>query len=401
MTCRKVIYSRLSRPCARSGFTLVEFAIVMLISGLILMAIMQAYKVFVQDKYQRAVYEKLDVLNSSFSVYASATNRYPCPADQTLPVDDTNAGIENCAAAWALAPGACIPSGGICRVDGARNTPALGLPSLDPVFIGGIPYKTLRAGVAKPSLQMASLMDTLDPWGYQMTYAVTASQTDSLTFNSNYGAVDIQTEAGVSLIQPVGSAHFVIVSHGENSMGAFNGRGQRTFPCVAGTADFENCDRANATFVAGLRNMGTGPSYYDDVILQRSYSMSELWKFGDTVNIMYNANPGNVGVGVATPTEKLDINGNIRSTNVRAPEMCDRGGANCWGAEKLGGTGMTCGAPSGPGKVKIMRGIRAGQVDPLCVEINLPTVMNNQKCANPGEYVVGFTASGNIICEVP
>lgn len=401
MAFRLCKYSEIIKRKRSEGFTLVEFAIVMLISGLILMAIMQAYKVFVQDKYQRAVYDKLDVLNSSFSVYASATNRYPCPSDQTLPVDSEDAGIEDCAAAWALAPGTCIPSGGICRVDGARNTPALGLPSLDPVFIGGIPYKTLREGVAKPSLQMAALIDTMDPWGFQMTYGVTASQTDAMTFDSNYGAIDIQTEAGVSLIQPVGSAHFVVVSHGENSMGAFNGQGQRSFPCVAGTADFGNCDRADATFISGLRNMGDGANYYDDVILQRSYSMSELWKFGDTVNIMYNANPGNVGVGLANPTEKLDINGNLRSTNVRAPEMCDRGGANCWDAAKLGGTGMSCGPASAAGKVKIMRGIRAGEVDPLCVEIDLPTVLNNQRCMNAGEYVVGFTAAGNIICEVP
>ncbi|MFN7113942.1 MAG: prepilin-type N-terminal cleavage/methylation domain-containing protein [Alphaproteobacteria bacterium] len=387
---------------AASGFTLVEFAVVMLISGLIMAAAIHGYKVYLMDKYQRAVYDKLDVLNSSFSVFSSVMQRYPCPSDPTIPTDSPQAGIEDCAAAWALDPGDCTPSGGICRVDGARNTAALGLPTLDPVFIGGIPYKTIRetTSAATQSIQLASLVDTLDPWGFQMSYAVTASQTGTMTFNSSYGAIDIQTEAGVSLIQPVGSAHFVLVSHGENHKGAYNQQGRMPFPCTAGTADAENCNRTS-TFVSGLRNLGAGPLYFDDVILQRSYTMSELWKFGDTANIMYNANAGNVGVGLSDPTQKLDINGNLRTTNLRTNELCDRGGANCWGPEKIGGSGMSCGPPSGPGKVMIMRGIRAAEVAPLCFEIDLPTVMNNQRCPNPGEYVVGFTAAGNIVCEVP
>jgi len=383
-----------------SGFTLVEFAVVMLISGLIMAAAIHAYRVYLMDKYQQIVYERLDTLNSSFSIFAGAARRYPCPADSSLAVDDANAGVENCAAAWALSPGTCTPSGGICRVEGAHNTPALGLPSLDPVFIGGVPYKTIRAGVADPSLQLASLDDTLDPWGFQLTYAVSGSQTDSVTFNSSYGVVDIQTEAGVSLIQPAGTAHFVLVSHGENHKGAYNQQGQITFPCTAGTADFENCNRTNATFVAGLRNMGAGANYFDDVILQKSYIMTELWKFAGT-DVMYNANPGNVGVGIVNPEQKLDVNGNVLAMAARSNLLCDRDGEKCWNPAKLGGSGMNCGAPSGPGKVKIMRGIRAGEVDPLCVEVDLPAIMSNQRCANPSEYVVGFTASGNIICETP
>lgn len=397
--CRHTGKSRRFAPRA-AGFTLVEFAVVMMISGLIMASAIHAYKVYLMDKYQRTVYERLDVLNSSFSIFAGTARRYPCPSDSSLPVDDDNAGVENCAAAWALLPGTCTASGGICRVDGAHNTPALGLTTLDPVFIGGIPYKTIRAGAADPSLKLASLTETLDPWGFQLTYAVSASQTDSITFNSSYGVIDIRTEAGISLIQPAGTAHFVIVSHGENHKGAYNQQGQISFPCTGGTADFENCNRNNATFIAGLRNMGAGANYFDDVILQRSFVMTELWKFSGT-NVMFNANPGNVGLGITTPSQKLDINGNIMATTLRSNLLCDRGGVNCWNPEKIGGSGMNCGPPSGPGKVRIMRGIRAGEVEPLCFEVDLPAVMSDQRCLNPGEYVVGFTAGGNIICEVP
>lgn len=396
--CRRFVKNRTEKQSLR-GFTLVEFSVVMLISGLLLAAGMHAYKIYMTDKYQRVIYEKMDVLNSSFSVYSSVTQRYPCPSDPTIPTDSVNAGREDCAAAWALAPGTCTPSGGICRVDGARTTEALGLPTLDPVFIGGVPYKTIRETTTDEtkSVLLASLLDTLDPWGYQMSYAVTASQTNALTFNSSYGAIDIRTEAGVSLIQPVGSAHFVIVSHGENHKGAYTQHGRRPFPCTAGTADFENCNNSS-TFVSGLRNLGATGAYFDDVIIQRSYTMSELWKFGDTASVMYNANPGNVGVGVPAPTQKLDVNGNLRATKVRSNTLCDRGGANCWSPERIGGSGMVCAAASGTGRVRIMRGISQAQVESHCAEVVLPTVTRNQYC-DPDKYVVGFTSTGTIICE--
>lgn len=386
-----------------AGFTLVEFAIVMLMSGMILAAIIQAYKVYLADRYQREIYANMDVLNSSISVFASVQRRYPCPSDLSLPIDDPESGVENCAAAQALAVGDCTANGGICRVNGARTTPALGLVTPDPVYIGGFPYKTIRNFVSTnlQSVRLASSKDAIDPWGFQLTYAVSASQTDAGTYNTSYGAIDVQTEGGTSLIQPVGSAHFVLVSHGENHKGAFNALGRVAVACAAGTVDQENCDRTNATFIAGLRAMAAGAAYYDDVLLQRSFTMSELWRFGDTTSTIYNVNPGNVGVGTASPEQKLDINGNLRTSTVNASSLCDRGMENCWGPEKLGGSGMRCSTTAVPGRTRIMQGIRQAEVDPLCTEVSLPTVMANQKCANPGQYVVGFTASGSIICQVP
>lgn len=54
---------------------------------------------------------------------------------------------------------------------------------------------------------------------------------------------------------------------------------------------------------------------------------------------IYSANSGNVGIGVASPQAKLDVNGTIRATN-----LCDETGSNCkdissgWGS--LDGTGL-------------------------------------------------------------
>lgn len=404
--CRRFSKNRFANENLR-GFTLVEFSIVMLISGLILAAAMHAYKVYLVDKNQRIVYEKLDTLNTSFSVFSgSLQRRYPCPADASLPINHIDAGVEQCAVAWALPPNTCTARRGICRVDGNHSTGAMG-PDLDPVFIGAVPYKTLRsAGDATfnvtAALKLASVTDTLDPWGFQITYAVSATQTDALMFNSSYGVIDVRTEAGPSLIQPPGSAHFILISHGENHKGAFNQYGQIKVPCTAGTDDAQNCDRTNAIFTAGLRNMGQGPRYYDDVILQKSYVMSELWRFSDGGATMFNNNPGNVGLGISEPTQKLDVSGDVRGTALMSNAICDQMGQNCWEPRKLGGSGMACGPASAPGRIRVMRGIGEGDVAHLCDEVAAPRILNGQNCSHePGSYVVGFTYSGALICEVP
>lgn len=424
----------------QKGFTLVEFAMVMLLSGLVLAALIHGYKVYLTDKYVRDVYEKQKTLSSSFSVYFSARGRYPCPADPTLADNDPQAGIEGIAGADpdrclnllnALpADGDCTGPGGtgICRVAGLRSTdgPGPGNTNPDPIFIGAIPYKSLKSGMetdrvcyrfsdgevvtcnaADPtqynptdaSMESASRADTLDPWNFQMTYAVTASQTFQALFDSNFGAIRIQTEGAVPLLDPPDSAHFVIISHGENHIGAYNKEGQIPFPCGSVVADDnENCD-LDSVFTSGLRRLGQGPTYFDDVILYRAYTLTELWKF-NTDNAsevkMYNNNSGNVGIGVTDPEVKLHVAGDALSASVNAEMICDNNPAspNCWSAAKLGGTGMKCPPPDAT-NFYIPRGIKFGDVWD-CVAVPKPTGFEGDRCP-PGEFMKGFT-DGGIIC---
>ncbi len=48
---------------------------------------------------------------------------------------------------------------------------------------------------------------------------------------------------------------------------------------------------------------------------------------------------GNVGIGVPVPTQKLDVNGNIKANSkIMASEYCDVNGNNCASSNGLGGT---------------------------------------------------------------
>lgn len=432
-----------NRSKKQSGFTLIEFAMVMVLSGLLLAALLHAYKVYLTDKYSREVFEKQKTLSSSFSIYYSARFRYPCPADPTLSMNDVNAGVEGidgpdpnrCLNLLNALPndGDCTgPAGtGICRVNSARITegPGPGNTDPDPVFIGALPYKSLKSGMERDSvcyeiatgdvvtcdaadptqynptdasMDAASRSDSLDPWGFQMTYAVTASQTFQGLFDSNFGAINVQTEGGVDLVDPPDSAHFVVVSHGENHMGAYNQEGQISYPCLTGGGapdDAENCN-GDYIFTNGLRRLGEGPTYFDDVILYRAYTLTELWKF-NTANEadkkMYNANTGNVGIGVVDPQVKLHVGGDALAGQVKSAQICNNNPseANCWTVDKLAGTGMKCPPPDAD-FFYIPRGIKYGDVYD-CQAVPRPTGFEGLRCP-PGEFVIGFV-NGGLNCD--
>jgi len=423
------------------GFTLVEFAIVMVLSGLALVAIMQAYKIYLADSMTRQVYDRQAIINTSLSGYFSERGRYPCPADPTLPLSDPNAGIEGIAGlnpdrcvnlVNALGgPGNCTGPGntGICWVAGARITPGPGVGNTnpDPVFIGAVPYRTMKTGLERDicyskatgvsvtcnpadptqynptdsSFKEVALSDVLDPWGYQMTYAVTGTQFSTNTFNSNYGAIDVTTETGISLLKPAGSAHYVVTAHGENHIGAYDQLGRQLFPCTGAGADRSNCD-LDGTFVSGLRSMAQGASYFDDIVAYRAYTLSELWKFaenttggGGTIIVMYNANPGNVGVGTNAPERKLHVAGEMRAAKTRSVQICDETTTtNCFDPAILGGAGIGCPAAP-PGFFPAATGIRFSNFD--CANLPKFLLPAGQECLNPDEFVVGFNA-GTIVC---
>lgn len=406
-----------------AGFTLLEMAIVMIVSGLIMASLVGVYSVYVQNQRLDAVAAKQSIITSTvFSYFSNIENgRYPCPARPDLPIEDMMSGVEDCTI---LDPGYAVGTclNGICKA-GGRDTFADADGDPDIVLIGAVPYKTLTTGInnslqcfsytdgsplpctdpdaynpAESKLKDVNMRDTVNPWLYQMSYAVSASQTSKATFNSSYGAIDVTTEAGISLVDPPGSAHFVIIDSGPNAMGAYTAAGVLVTPCTAGTMDAENCD-GDATFIAGLRNMGDGAEYFDDTVVYQAYVASQLWMFSGP-NI-YNVNPGNVGIGTSNPLQKLHVVGDVRASKLATDVLCDITGDNCWDPDILGSSeGTVCSdEPSAPGKFRIMTGIKNGAVT-CSGEIDVPTLPLGQSCPT-GQYMVGLTISGGLICEVP
>lgn len=364
------------------GFTLVEMAITMSISALILVSILQVYMVY-QDQYdRRTVRDNVVAANEALGNFFSKEGRYPCPANPTIPLYDENAGVEDCT---------------LTEIDGARQTDATAAltprPSKDPLLTGSLPFKTMGL----------PFKQSVDPWSNKLLYTVTKALTQKATFHDTYGAIRVETESGVSLTTAEDSVHYVVFSVGKNKAGGYLASGQRPIPCQAGLPESKNCE-LKETYVQGLLNRGAGSEYFDDMLMYGARSISKLWDFhtrsGGEVSTYY-VNSGNVGVGVADPRTKLHVAGNVRSGKATQQLICDDSTPpRCWPAANFGGNpGTACGtAPVG--SVYVAQGIRNGQIACSTVAVPLPKPTGPQECP-AGQYVAGFTYTGMIVCKNP
>lgn len=499
------------------GFTLIEMAIVLTLSGLMMAVAFTTYTTYMKKQRATESYDKQQIIASTLSDYSSTQHRLPCPADPQLPLTAANAGKELpalfCADLLTRADGVCMsfdgtiaPAGrGVCKTSGRDTNDVDTL--LDPVLIGAIPYITIKNGLAlsegasfgtgndttvpppaydcvvteplgllaipgirenrnpgralTDNFQPAdsiycdydensaidagvalklvttkfsdvALKTVLDPYGFQMSYAVTGGKTNAATSQLTAGAIGVVTEVGISVITPPQSAHYVLVSHGDNHMGAYNAWGAIPFPCTTtnATKDEGNCD-LNGTFVQGLRSINTATAatrleYFDDTVFQSSAETSALWDFVPNSPDIYNMNIGNVGVGTGTniPLERLDIRGVLKATKTTAEQICDLNG-HCFNPDNIAGDptkvdslgnplGTTCDSPYpvAAGKMRVVIAMKDGKVvcsrSPLDPAYTAATEdparvvpVLNTACANPGEFIKGFSPSGGILCCNP
>jgi prepilin-type N-terminal cleavage/methylation domain-containing protein len=383
------------------GFSLVEFAVVLVIAGFLLVTGLRLYTAYVNDQRVLETYDKQRQIVTSISRFSIAYGRLPCPADPSIPMGQPGFGIEDCSLSPAMVSIGTCTNGteGLCKVAGERDTPADADALNDPVLIGVIPINSLRSNVTglNARLDEVSFDSILDPWGYQMSYAVSTYLTDNSTYLSEYGSIAVQTESGTPLTIPSDSGHYVLLSHGDNHAGAYTLNGIKTYPCLASTYDeSENCD-GDAVFMNGILSKGDNNQYYDDTLNFSSYTISGLWEFVSGTEDIYNLNIGNVGIGLSNPTEKLHVNGNVRSDKLTQKELCSNAGGNCWSPDNIASpTGISCSGTPAPGNFLVAERIVGGDV--VCTNVPKSDVLANQTCS-PGEFVVGFQSSGAIICD--
>lgn len=403
------------RSHRRRGFTLIEFSVVITVSGLLLAGAVDLYRTYmINDRYRSTVSE-LNVVYSSINNYSAATGRLPFPADPTLPASSANAGCEcgscsdTAAACKALVqmPFGCTASGGICKTPGSHSTPVNPHPAEgnDPVYTGAVPYKTIRNSLSFNSI---ALGDTLDPWNYQLGYAVSSASTNPMISRQGiYGVIDVTTENGVELTTPAGSVNFIIISYGDNHMGAYTAEGKIGKPCIAGTMDAENCN-GDYKFISGLRSLGSGPAYFDDIVQYSQPTIPGLWGFTAAgSNNIHNLNAGNVGIGVPqvkSPAQALEVDGtvNVANGSIYASGICDPAGANCWKPNLLAGpvsgqnpSGNGC-LPAPPGYMNVVTGLTNGKV--VCKPFPRVSAFQSQSCPQ-GHFAVGFSATSGLICN--
>lgn len=405
-----------------SGFTLIEMSVVVIIVGLIIAAAIPHFRSYkaTEDFYETE--EKIQLIDGALKEFFGLNGRYPCPADPTLDISDPLFGVEiaDCRAnSTAPCPAGCISTG-------TRDADDDGNP--DDILIGSLPVRTLADSTRFSDFTFA---DGADAYHNQYTYAVTEAMTwQSLGLsnpaNVQLGALTVRDEFNRDLTEPAGAAHYVVVSHGRNGLGAHNLEGNVVGDCDVITLytalpgppppvadiqvhsvpglerELENCDNDDGRFIAALTYHVEGDDYIDDHVIFNAKTNAELWRQASTnPNFLYNTNFGSVGVNTLTPVEKFDVNGTLRApTSVTADSgFCDPTIADptdpttpCLEPDALGGAAMTQ-CPAG----QVAIGINQNNLD--CVPL-FPAGGLNFSCPG-GTYLTGFSNLGNFTCGTP
>jgi len=308
------------------------------------------------------------------------------------------------------------------------------------ILIGAVPFKTLRDPNGDGSIADSTNPDflmrhSLDGWNNKLTYAVTRNLTKAPgadpSKSPSGGAICVTDENNRSLLELQGSANYVLISHGENGVGAYTEYGEQIDDCVDITIPAEkdavanppwderkNCSYQVAEpgsvikFVKGIRNE-TDDDYYDDTLKFYVSKVTEIWASlpdetitlasgGETVKInrITNVNGGNIGVGLDDPREQLHVLGDVQSFEMHAEELCDSTGENCFPPEYIGGEVENMRCPEGKVITKIGRLNNDPETEP---QVHCVTVFGPEdfKSCPPGQFLRGLTTIDVPVCGVP
>ncbi|OIN87568.1 MAG: hypothetical protein AUJ12_02250 [Alphaproteobacteria bacterium CG1_02_46_17] len=364
------------KPCPESGYSLISVAISMIILGLVFAAGLTAYGTYMEKQRIEITENNVREAISEIETFREVKGRYPCPSSLTATRNLSTYGQENesdCINAGPAIPaGSCVD--GVCVV----NSEASRIGIAPTVRIGALPFRALQMDEKK----------TYDAYGSRLLYAVTERQAVESTFSETSGGIDIIDENGNSVLSPIGSGNFVVLSHGSNKVGAFTNGGAQSIACpTLGTSlEANNCvDLAspppNAIFRSSFVALAGGATEFDDTIDYFSTVFDPTWKrISSSPNDIQALTTNNLGAGISSPSETIEIGQNVNTpagngvgrtwdgglrvsndttgTSLQANKFCQQNGADCFDIEDFSGsTGI--------------------------------------ECTNPGEYMIGIEGNGS------
>ncbi|MGZ9097752.1 MAG: type II secretion system protein [Micavibrio sp.] len=378
---------------AQSGYTLIEMAVVMIIIGVLLAPLGAAYNSYMKKQTFEITDRNISLMTTVMGAYRGLNGRYPCPASLTATRDDATYGHESdCADAVTIPIGSCM--NGICVKQSARTLASAPTTPIR-VRVGAVPFRQLNL----------SEDAAYDAYGNRLTYIVTESLAVADSFNVDNGGVGIidSQEPGQSLLSVPNTAHFALISHGQNGAGAYSKIGTMDRPCLPVTSkEGQNCyDDSNhlAIYRQGEVSTAEGSSYFDDTLTYFVRGEITPWLVieDQPSNIYFKDLSANSSVGIQVPAtadiaERSQVNSIVRARQALEVEsLCNMGGTSCTQADvitgnEVDGGGLKC--PAGQFMVAISNNA------PECVD----EVYSN--CPD-GEVVTGISAGGEIECDEP
>jgi prepilin-type N-terminal cleavage/methylation domain-containing protein len=262
-----LVLKRKSNVSNQKGLSLIELSIVLVISGLILVPLLFAAQIYMEN-YRREKLARLEkVVQYVMKTYAERYFRYPCPALRPTSTNLTAFGDGGESRTGSGSDYVCSAP----TVDGARNAWSSGSASNN-VMYGVLPeytwekVKQADGSIVDARIYLKDLIPTdepivndfLDPWGGRLTYLVTKGLTNTSTFNPLNGTVSVVDENNYPTDGIDKNGHYALISHGSDMGGAVNRNGIISKPCPSSSVselEYPNCNiasQASNPIVSGL-----------------------------------------------------------------------------------------------------------------------------------------------------
>lgn len=329
----------------QGGYTLVEIVLAILVLGFFIAAAIPLYDHYMDKTRQVETLVEKNRIDNALKSFLSVRGRYPCPARYDASPDEADYGVSTICENSPILPGNC--SGGLCFEQGQR-TFTIGGNSVTPKVVrGAVPFRTL--GLEED--------DSLDEYGGRFSYAVTDILTNKELFLNSRGAIEIRDDnegAPNSLVNPPGSAHYFVFSHGPDSIGAYSREGDLIADCNGPMSDNENCNTsiahpsavyrhtprsdqaivdANSVLLMNPTQLADSNNHYDDYAQFIGIGMQPLWEYRennntvtDSINLHTSVEDGTVIIGndqeipsTVDPDVKVLVEGIVRTSPAPAP----------------------------------------------------------------------------------
>lgn len=276
----------------KSGYTLVELSVVIIIVGLLTAGGLAVGASMVERAAYIDTQKLINQLDRSLKDYYIVNGSLPCVASLTIQPGQTDFGEAiDC-------NNPATPAGTF-----REGSPA--------VRIGMIPTRTL--GLSDSAAQ--------DKYGSRIIYAVSEELADPNTFGANDGAIRVEDMADIAILS---NAAYFIASVGRDRKGGYSyNLGDIPTDCgSSGNLDVRNCVLDDVVFRdAPFNNGDVEDMFFDDItqwvpkfhLTGTDASSDTLWSsLGDanlfSVGTNNNTSDTNVGIGTSSPAAKLHVN---------------------------------------------------------------------------------------------
>lgn len=240
---------------SKRGFTIIELAIVVLISGIVIGLMSAGLAAYLRQGQLQETQQRIDIIDKAISQYLAINGKLPCPASLEAPVDSPQFGREvdiDCSATDHV---------GTFRATG-RSTGS----STGKIRIGAVPVRSLGL----PDLYIT------DSWARRYVYAVTESQATPGQYRRENGAIAVLDSDDNHLTVPDSSALYVLASHGADGLGGYNLGGVLTRSCASNHLDSENCDNDGVFRKTLISGSADNQHHYDDHVFSRTMTPSDF-----------------------------------------------------------------------------------------------------------------------------